>query len=108
VSDDSDTPTVTIVDFGSAKQTSLSKMNVCHILSQNFAGRPDFCDEQTLCGTVGYIAPEVTKGPYGCKIDVFGFGMCLLFMFLFRSSPELNMFIDHVLVQVSQWLPGRH
>ncbi|KAJ7796880.1 kinase-like domain-containing protein [Mycena olivaceomarginata] len=63
VSDDSNTPTVTIVDFGSAKQTSLSKMN-------------------TLCGTVGYIAPEVTKGPYGCRIDVFGFGMCLLFMFL--------------------------
>jgi len=28
------------------------------------------------------MAPEVMKGPYGRGIDVFGFGMCLLFMLL--------------------------
>mmetsp|Transcript_5567 Transcript_5567/g.6505 ORF Transcript_5567/g.6505 Transcript_5567/m.6505 type:complete len:164 (+) Transcript_5567:125-616(+) len=63
-----------IADFGLACKTS------------------DQAQMSRRCGSAGFVAPEVCLGtPYDCKVDTFGAGVILFFMFskeLPFSSPD--------------------
>jgi serine/threonine protein kinase len=50
-----------------------------------------FCEHETkgvtvACGSIGYVAPEVFRGTYGTKADIFGAG-CVLYCMLSGRMP---------------------
>lgn len=73
-----DLRTLTICDFGFAQDLSLSSKEKSSSFSNTTTG---------LCGSLGYLAPEIYMGvPYGTSVDLFSFGV-LLFRILSAEKP---------------------
>ena len=72
---------IKLADFGLARKYSP--------LEPNYAGLVNQCYMQTVAGTPHYMAPEVFRGHYTEKSDVFSLGV-LFFEIVERSIPVAN------------------
>lgn len=61
-----------IGDFGFAMQ-----------IPECASGKKSFIHTSMVCGTTGYVAPEIHRGEMGPKSDVFSFGVVRLWKYMY-------------------------
>ena len=81
-SNDSDSE-IKIADFGFAKQAT------------------DDCSLSTMCGTPGYVAPEILrKEKYGTKADMWSLGVIIFIMFVYSWQKAVPLLLQIVRINI--------